>query len=207
MAQYPDIRLRLLGSNDRSDLRSADIDVCFHYTNGDWKDCWFKKWSDILLFPVVSPTLINERPIRTIRDLGGHVLLHGDDGREWQTWLAAADALDLPVFDCLRFSDARLATEAALHAHGVALGDTVTASGFLAGGRLVAPFKLWVPAVNAFYVACRTEIRSAPIVTAFVDWLFDEGSDLRRLLARTKTARGTRNEDLRLLSAKGQRDP
>jgi DNA-binding transcriptional LysR family regulator len=98
LAQYPDIRLRLLGSNDRSDLRSADIDVCFHYTNGDWKDCWFKKWSDVLLFPVVSPTLINERPIRTIRDLGGHVLLHGDDGREWQTWLAAADALDLPVF-------------------------------------------------------------------------------------------------------------
>jgi LysR family glycine cleavage system transcriptional activator len=191
LAQYPDIKLRLLGSNDCSDLRSPDVDVCFHYTNGHWKDCWYKKWSDVLLFPVVSPTLINERPVRTVRDLAGHVLLHGDDGREWQTWLAAADSLGLRFFNQLRFSDARLATEAALHGHGVALGDTVTASGFLASGRLVAPFKLSVPAVNAFYVACRNDIRSAPIVAAFVDWLFDEGSDLPqgRLPARMKSTR------------------
>jgi LysR family glycine cleavage system transcriptional activator len=86
-AQYPDVRLRLIGSNDRSDLRSPDVDVCFHYNDGDWRDCWYKKWSDVLLFPVVSPTLINERPIRTTRDLAGHVLLHGDDGREWRVWL------------------------------------------------------------------------------------------------------------------------
>jgi LysR family glycine cleavage system transcriptional activator len=191
MALYPDINLRLVGSNDQSDLRSPDIDVCFHYTNGDWRDCWYKKWSDVLLFPVVSPSLINERPIRTIRDLGAHVLLHGDDGREWQTWLAAADALGLPAVNQLHFSDARLATEAALHGHGVALGDIVTASGFLAAGRLVAPFKLSVPAVNAFYVACRNDMRSAPIVAAFVDWLFAEASDLPqgRLPARTRTAR------------------
>jgi LysR family transcriptional regulator, glycine cleavage system transcriptional activator len=191
MAQYPDIKLRLLGSNDKSDLRSPDIDVCLHYTNGDWRDCWYKKWSDVLLFPVVSPTLINERPIRTTRDLTSHVLLHGDDGREWQTWLAAADALGLPVVNQLHFSDARLATEAALHGHGVALGDTVTASGFRVSGRLVAPFKLSVPAVNAFYVACRNDIRSAPIVAAFVDWLFAEGSDLPpgRFPAKTKPGR------------------
>jgi LysR family glycine cleavage system transcriptional activator len=188
MARYPDIKLKLLGSNDRTDLRSPDIDVCFHYTTGDWRDCWYKKWSDVLLFPVVSPTLINERPIRTVRDLAGHVLLHGDDGREWHTWLAAADSLGQQAFNQVRFSDARLATEAALHGHGVALGDTVTASGFLAAGRLVAPFKLSVPAVNAFYVACRQEIRSAPIVAAFVDWLFDESSDLpqRKPASRVK---------------------
>ena len=191
MARYPDIKLTLLGSNDRTDLRSPDIDVCFHYTNGDWKDCWYKKWSEVLLFPVVSPTLINERPIRTVRDLAGHVLLHGDDGREWQTWLAAADSLALPVVNQLRFSDARLATEAALHGHGVALGDTVTASGFLATGRLVTPLKLSVPAVNAFYVACRKDIRSTPIVADFVDWLFDEGADLPqgRQPARAKSTR------------------
>jgi LysR family glycine cleavage system transcriptional activator len=191
MARYPDIKLQLLGSNDRADLRSPDIDVCFHYTTGNWRDCWYKKWSEVLLFPVVSPTLINERPIRTVRDLAGHVLLHGDDGREWHTWLAAADSLGQQAFNQVRFSDARLATEAALHGHGVALGDTVTASGFLAAGRLVAPFKLSVPAVNAFYVACRNEIRSAPIVAAFVDWLFDEGADLPqgRSFTRAKPTR------------------
>ena len=32
--------------------------------NGNWTGCWLKKWSELDLFPVVSPTLINSRPIR-----------------------------------------------------------------------------------------------------------------------------------------------
>ena len=56
-----------------------------------------------------------------------------------------------------------LTTQAAVHGHGVALGDTVTARGLLDRGQLVTPFNLSVPAVYAFYVACRNEMRSAPI--------------------------------------------
>ena len=67
-----------------------------------------------------------------------------------------------------------LAIEAAVHGHGVALGDSVTASTLLARGLLVAPFSLSVPAVDDFYVVCRNEMRSAPIVQVFIDWLFAE---------------------------------
>jgi LysR family transcriptional regulator, glycine cleavage system transcriptional activator len=145
-----------------------------HYGDGSWTDCWMRKWSGLELFPVVSPTLINNRPIRTVRDLADHVFLHGDDGREWHTWLAAADALDLERGRRHHLGDARMASEAAVHGHGVALGDTVTASGLLARGLLVAPFSLSVPAVDDFYVVCRNEMRSAPIVQLFIDWLFAE---------------------------------
>ena len=94
-AQYPDIRLTLIPSNDPKDIRAPQVDVCVLYGDGSWTDCWMRKWSGLELFPVVSPTLINNRPIRTCRDLADHVILHGDDGREWHTWLAAADGLDL----------------------------------------------------------------------------------------------------------------
>lgn len=173
-AQYPDVRLKLTGSNDEQDIRSPDIDLCLHYGDGGWSDCWLRKWSGLELFPVVSPTLINTRSLRTIRDLANHVILHGDDGREWHTWLAAADALDLERGRRQYFSDAHLSIGAALHGHGVALGDTVTASDLLARGQLVAPFGLSVPAVDDFYVICRNEMRSAPIVQVFIDWLFAE---------------------------------
>lgn len=173
-SQYPDIRLTLIPSNDAKDVRAPHIDVCVHYGDGSWTDCWMRKWSGLELFPVVSPTLINNRPIRTVRDLADHVFLHGDDGREWHTWLAAADALDLERGRRHHLGDARMATEAAVHGHGVALGDTVTASGLLARGLLVAPFSLSVPAVDDFYVVCRNEMRSAPIVQLFIDWLFAE---------------------------------
>ena len=173
-ARFPEIRLSLNGSNDPHHIRAPDVDVCVLYGDGSWSDCWLEKWSDLELFPVVSPTLINSRPIRTIRDLQDHVMLHADDGREWHTWLAAADALDLDQSRRHHMSDARLTTEAALHGHGVALGDSVTARGLLDRGQLVTPFNLFVPAKDAFYVACRHEMRSAPMVQVFLDWLLAE---------------------------------
>lgn len=174
IAQYPDIRLTLTASNDAQDIRSPDIDLCLHYGDGNWADCFVRKWSGLELFPVVSPTLINNRPIRTVRDLAEHTLLHGDDGREWRTWLLAADAINLERGKRHHMVDARLSIEAAVYGHGVALGDTVTASELLARGQLVAPFNLSVPSVDEFYVACRNEMKAAPIVRVFIDWLFSE---------------------------------
>jgi LysR family glycine cleavage system transcriptional activator len=69
-------------------------------------------------------------------------------------------------------SDARLSTEAALSGQGVALGDTITAGRLIARGELVVPFDLSVPANDAFYVACRNEVRTTPIVKVFIDWFF-----------------------------------
>lgn len=172
-AQYPEIRLTLDASNDPGRIHAPNVDVCILYGDGNWSDCWLKLWTPLDLFPVVSPTLIHNRPIRTIRDLGDHTILHADDGREWHTWLAAADARDLlRGRNQHRMGDARLALEAAVHGHGVALGDTVTASGLLAKGQLVAPFNLAVPAADDFYVACRNDLTEAPIVKVFIDWLF-----------------------------------
>ena len=92
-------------------------------------------------------------------------------------------------------SDARLSTEAALHNQGVALGDTITAGGLIAKGELIAPFDLTVPANNAFYIACRNDLRAAPIVKVFIDWLFSalesdpmpEPHHAARTLIRAKT--------------------
>lgn len=170
--QFPDISLTLTSANDPALLSSPDVDVCVLYGDGRWPDCWTRLWSNLELFPVVSPTLLNSRPLRSMRDLRDHVLLHGDDGREWSTWLAAADALDMPRGRQHFMSDARLSTEAALHNQGVALGDTITASNLIAKGELIIPFDLAVPAKDAFYVAARSEVKAAPIVQVFIDWLF-----------------------------------
>jgi LysR family glycine cleavage system transcriptional activator len=171
-SQFPDISLTLTAANDPRDIRSADVDLCLLYGDGGWSDCWLKLWTRLELFPVASPTLVNNRPIRSIRDLSDHVIQHADDGREWHTWLAAADALDLPRPRQHNLNDPRLAIEAAMHGHGVALGDTMTASALLARGQLMTPFHLSVPAVDAFYLACRNDLRNMPIVRVFVDWLF-----------------------------------
>jgi len=170
--QYPEISLTLTSSNDPALIHSPDIDISILYGPGGWRDCWARLWSNLELFPVASPTLLNSRPLRSVRDLRDHVLLHGDDGREWNTWLAAVDQLDVPRGRQHYMSDARLSTEAARYGQGIALGDTITASSLIASGELVIPFNLSVPASDAFYVTCRNEARTTPIAKAFIDWIF-----------------------------------
>lgn len=171
-AQYPAITLNLTASNDPADAADPDVDVAIRYGRSDVAACWSRLLSHLRLFPVVSPSLINSRALRTVRDLRHHVLLHADDGAEWTTWFAAADAVDLPRHHQHFLGDARLSTEAALLGQGVALGDNLTTANLIARGDLTIPFDLSVPANDAFYVSCRNDMRTAPIVKAFVDWLF-----------------------------------
>ncbi|WP_313612203.1 LysR substrate-binding domain-containing protein [Agrobacterium sp.] len=170
--QFPDISLTLMTGNDPAMLNSTDVDLCILYGNGRWPGIWSNLWSEIKLFPVASPTLLNNRPLRSVRDLSDHVLLHGDTGREWNTWLTAADATAVPRPRQHFMSDAHLSTQAALYGQGIALGDTITAANLIAEGELVLPFDLTVPSDDAFHVACRHEMRNAPIVSVFIDWLY-----------------------------------
>lgn len=170
--QHPGVRLRMIPSNEPDHVYDPKVDVCIRYGQQDWSDCWASLWTDIELFPVASPTLLNARPLRSVRELANHVILHADNGREWQTWLTAAKALELIKGRHHFMSDARLAIEAALHGNGIVLGDTMTASSLMAKGSLVAPFDLSVPALDSFYVVCRREAKAAPIVGVFIDWLF-----------------------------------
>ncbi len=74
-------------------------------------------------------------------------------------------------FVVARQGQRHLAIEAATHGTGIALGDTMTTSRLLSRGALVVPFDLSVPAADAFFIACRSEMRVAPIAQTFIDWL------------------------------------
>ena len=169
--RYPGIRLKLIASADDRDISSQDIDLCIRYGNGAWPDRHVELWTQLVLFPVCSPTLVNAKPLREVSDLASHILLQGDDGREWQNWLSAAGAPALAAYRHYNMSDVHLAIETAIHGHGVALGDSISTSRLLAEGSLIMPFTLEVPAPAALYIVCRSELRKAPIVQAFIDWM------------------------------------
>ena len=174
-ARFPEVRLTLRASNDQAAIHDPSIDVAILYGDGNWPDCWATLWTRFNLFPVLSPPAINAHPLRSVRDIGKHRILHADDdGQEWRNWLTAADALDLEQGRHDFMGDARMATEAALAGHGVALGDSLTAANLLRTGQLVAPLNLTVPARHAFFVACRSDLRAAPIVDVFINWLFGQ---------------------------------
>lgn len=193
--QFPGVRLRLIPSNEHACVHDRGIDLCIRYGDSDWNDCWFRLLTHIHLFPVASPTLLNNRPLRAVGDLADHVLLHADDGREWQTWLAAADAPEIARGPHHFLSDAHLAIEAATHGTGIALGDSMTASRLMSRGELMVPLDLAVPAADAFFVACRHDMRATPIVRVFIDWLFsavEEGDAKAGIVTRPRGKRRSR---------------
>ena len=69
----------------------------------------------------------------------------------------------------------------------------MTAASLLTKGQVIVPFKLAVPAVDAFYVACSNDVRSTPAVDAFIHWLFSsiEEDDARAepMIAARRTIR------------------
>ena len=187
-ASFPDVRLRLAASNDRRGVYGPSADVNTRYGDGNFPGLSSKLLANIDLFPVGAPSSLNDRPIRSIDDLARHVLLHADDGREWNAWLGTCDAQRLGRGPHHFYRGAHLATEAAIQGCGIALGDSITTSGLLARGRLVAPLDLCVPATDAFYVVTRPEARASPLVQAFMDWLFDAVAR-HRARGETKNAR------------------
>lgn len=172
--RHPDTRLQLISSNDKRRVYAQDVDIWITYGREAWPDRDSELWFEPSLFPVSSPALINKRPLRSVEDLRSHTLLDAYDDREWNDWLGAAGVPELACGARHLMSDAHMATLAATYGHGIALCDSLTATDLLSEGRLVVPIDLAIPAPASFYIVYRHEIRHAPIVRAFIDWIFNE---------------------------------
>ena len=179
--RLPGVRLKLIASKDERTLLAPDVDIWVTYGARSWPDRKAEVWITPYLFPVCSPALINAKPVRSVEDLRNHTLLHSDDGREWGLWLEAAGSPELACGSRHIMSDANLATLAAIHGNGLALCDTLTGADLLAGGRLIVPIDLKIPAPDAFYIVYRSGSRRAPLVHAFIEWLLEETRDQARL--------------------------
>jgi LysR family glycine cleavage system transcriptional activator len=124
------------------------------------------------LFPVYSPALARARPLRSLIDLGRHVLLHDRSMREWAEYLSnggAGGAVD--ASKGFVFSKSALCLEAAVRGLGVAMGDDFLAATYLAEGRLIRPFEPSLISRNAYYFWVPPGASKHPAVGAFRSWL------------------------------------
>ncbi|MGH8031949.1 MAG: transcriptional regulator GcvA [Luteimonas sp.] len=171
---HPEIVLNILPIRDAAVSLEKRADLFVLYGDGQWPKHWVHEIASVELFPVCSPKLLNMAPaIRDPADLLQQVILHEDDGAEWQRWFAANGIVPSRVPSEARLSYASLAIDAAVAAGGVALGDTVLAHDDLASGQLVRLFDTSVPARGRYYVVCALERIEMPKIWAFVTWLLE----------------------------------
>lgn len=173
---HPEIDIRLTAGERLVDFSRDDVDVAIRYGRGKYADLISDRFMEEEIFPVCSPTLIEEgeHPLRNPEDLKHHTLLHDDMPAGWAEWLKAAkidgvDATHGPYFDM-----SALVIQAAVQGQGVALGRSTLAEAALENGLLVRPFDLTIPIDFAYYIVCPPEYYNRPKVRAFREWLLTE---------------------------------
>lgn len=178
--RHPQITLHLHEQPLEAQLPGSEMDLAIIYGTGpeDASGYFVRPLPTLQFFPVCSPGLFNQSPLKHPRDLARHCLLHDDqDGKTWNAWLAT-HAADLRPARHLYLGHAGLTMEAAARGQGVAIGDNLTSAEDLASGRLVRPFAAQVPSLGQYALVCERLRLDKPAVAQFVDWFSDQLADM-----------------------------
>ncbi|MFO1032990.1 MAG: transcriptional regulator GcvA [Hyphomicrobiales bacterium] len=174
----PGADVRVDVSHAPVDFDREDIDVAIRFGEGRYPGLRADLLFQDNVFPVCSPAIIKDKPLRTPRDLLKHTLIHldweaqGSPWPNWKMWMKAAGIEDFDDRAGLHFGQTSYAVQAAIDGMGVALGDSNLVADDLAAGRLIKPFDLSLRAPRhfAYYLITRPDGLETPLVAAFRDW-------------------------------------
>jgi hypothetical protein len=111
---------------------------------------------------ICSPKLPERGPpLRTVADLKNHTLLYSSlRPNAWPRWFETAGIKAAEFSNSIAFETSALAYEAAVEGMGVALGEIALISEDVKTGRLIAPFKIYHPNPESFYLLYPKKIES-----------------------------------------------
>lgn len=180
--KHPAIALRIRTSDSRLDFdpQERDISIRSLYPREvrilrrrrDWQSVGFHPFLEEANFPVCSPTLLRNRPLRRISDLRNETLLHARSvPLAWSEWLNTVGASRIEVRAGVTFDHFHFALLAAARGMGIAMGTAPLVKEALETGALVKPF----PGVEgerlSYYAICARAHMQRPEVEVFLAWL------------------------------------
>ena len=177
LARHPGLQLRLIPATDPRPARAAPVDLSIRYGDGRWPAQIVDHLCDVQLIPVCSPVLLEGQSNK--RGTGGFALLENmpilcaDNGDEWDKWIASSGRARLALGPRHYLGNALTAIEMSAAGFGIAIGDNVTTSRYLAEGTLVRPVDHSTRAANSFYLVTRPESETKPAVTLLRQWIRD----------------------------------
>lgn len=181
-AAHPNLSLALDTDARVFDLMKGEADVAIRNVPAPTPGLFVRKLIDLRATPLCAPELTAE--LKTPADLAHASLIALNVGRGWREWLAAVGAEEVKPKRTLTFDALPAAIAAAAEGRGVILGLMPFVFSAPGAERLVAPFSTPPQDAGAYFVACRKEDRATGVVSAFIDWIFEEmRADRRRLAA------------------------
>ena len=175
-ALHRGIDLQVTTSHQPVDFNREDVDACVHSDTTPPSNARFRRLFGEILLPVCSPRLLERGPpLVEPRDLAQHTLVSSmHRPRDWPTWLAAAQVVDIDGNNGIRVENSALAYQAAIDGVGVVIAQRGFVLDDLAHGRLVAPFALQAQGDGSYYLGYPAERPKSARVTAFEEWIVGE---------------------------------
>ena len=180
LIRHPQMQVRLMGGDGRTDFDRDGIDIGLRYGDGDYPDLHCELIARAAAFPVCSPALAAEIAGDPGR-IETAMLLHDESSLvapglpTWGGWFAQVGApRDVEGVGGAWFSNSHMALSAAIAGQGFALGLAPLVNDDLAAGRLARPFKGEMASPFGFWFVCRSDRIEEPKIAAFRRWLMEE---------------------------------
>jgi LysR family glycine cleavage system transcriptional activator len=185
-ALHPDIELSIEPNNKLTDFYVDEIDVGIRYGRGPWDDVEMAKLSEVVIFPVCAPKLLEGKLPFTFEKLADETLLHEHRKQWWADWLASAGYKGEMDWRGTVFQN-HLAIEAAEAGAGFALADQILVTDSLVEGWLKRPFAIDMKDHGSYWFVRKKGSRETAPARAFREWLMGEMVETNRKFASLKT--------------------
>jgi LysR family transcriptional regulator, glycine cleavage system transcriptional activator len=187
-ALHPDIELNIDPTNRLVDFRVDEVDLGIRYGSGNWDNVEMTKLSsDIVVFPVCSPSLIAGTKNLKPEDLRTHHLPHEQRKQWWADWLTANGIEGVTDWKGTVFHN-HLALEAAESSQGFALGDQILCTDSILEGWLTRPFALDMKDHGTYWIVRAKGSKESAPARSFREWLMSEMAETNKKFAGLKAA-------------------
>jgi LysR family glycine cleavage system transcriptional activator len=180
--RHPRIRIRIVGTDRRSDFERDGVDVGLRYGDGDYPELHCDLIAQATAFPVCSPALAARCGADPAR-IDPALLLHDESALvapglpTWSAWFAQAGVPRNVDSIGILFGNSHMALSAAIAGQGFALGLAPLVDSDLAAGHLVKPFAVELSSPFAFWFVCRPDRLAEPKIAAFRDWILQQAGE------------------------------
>lgn len=184
-ALHPDIELSIDPSSTLVDFYATNVDIGIRYGRGPWPDVEAVKLSEVVVFPVCAPSLLQGRTSITAADLMDFNLVHMDQKQWWAEWLKEAGVEGVEDWRGSVFQN-QLALEAAEAGQGFTLADQILATDSLLEGWLLRPFDFDMKDHGSYWVVRKKGSKESARARAFREWLLGEVVETNRKFQQIK---------------------
>jgi LysR family glycine cleavage system transcriptional activator len=171
--KYPEITITVAEIEPLQKVISHDIDIAICYGRPDTDERQLTKIGAPTLFPVCSPTLLNQGSQRIrLQELSSFTLIH--DGQvAWVRWMEQYGVDMDSIHSNIYFPSTSQAIRAATLGAGIALSNTLEAQQFIIDGQLVKLFDKPIDEEHSYYLMSPAARNNTTKAQIFIEWILN----------------------------------